>query len=138
MGPVIFEDDIYAPQPLRPHEIKIRVQATRIRCRDVQVINGKLPDQSHDQECAGIIIKVGTGVTNLSVGDRIAAWCVDTFGTHARLSARLAHKIPDAMSFEVAASLSVAYTIIYYSLLHVSRLEAGETILIHEAVASIG
>ena len=42
------------------------------------------------------------------------------------------------MSFETAASIPVVYTTAYYSLVHLTRLKRGETVLIHSAAGGVG
>lgn len=136
-SPLIFEDDP-RPQALQPNEVEIKVQAATLNIRDIQILNGDLLAGKPGQECAGTITNVANGVKGFAVGDRVVAWCAGTFSTHARAAAKFVQKIPDEIGFEVASTLPLAYTNAHYALHHVAHLEAGETVLIHEAASVIG
>ncbi|KAF1941682.1 hypothetical protein EJ02DRAFT_491319 [Clathrospora elynae] len=137
-GPFVFEDYLSTSQSLHSDEVEIEVYAASINSRDLRALNGELQDGKLGQECAGTITKVGSGITHLSVGDRVAAWCTDTYATHVRTTATLAYKIPETIDFETAATLPSAYVTAYNALSHVARLEADERVLIHNAADSVG
>ncbi|KAJ4376392.1 hypothetical protein N0V83_001675 [Neocucurbitaria cava] len=137
-GPFVFEDDLLTAQPLQPDEVQIEIQATGLNSKDIRVILGDLSNETPGQECAGIITSTGSSVSHLSVGDRVVAWCAGAFATHLRTTAALVHKIPDTMSFEVAATSPVAYITGYHALIHVARVAACEKVLIHEAASNLG
>lgn len=137
-GPFVFDDDVSVLEPLKPNEVEISVQATNLSTRDVQIINGESPDGKIGQECAGVITRIGRSVSNFAVGDRVATWCPGALATHTRITAAFAHRIPDNVSFEVAATLPLAQVTAHYSLLQVGRLTAGETVLIHDAASLVG
>lgn len=136
-GPV-WEEDVSAPTPLSPNEVMINVQASVLDTEDVEILNNGSGDRLPGQECSGIITGIGSNVGHLSVGDRVACWSRGTFTTCLRTQAAFVQKIPDVTSFEVAATLPLAYSTAYYSLVHIARLAKGETVLIHEATGSVG
>ena len=47
-------------------------------------------------------------------------------------------KLPSQLSFEDATTLPVAFLTAYYSLVHLARLEPGETVLIHGGAGAVG
>ncbi|KAH9879452.1 hypothetical protein IAQ61_001270 [Plenodomus lingam] len=136
-GPFIFEDDSTDSLPMGADEVEISVQAASLGPRDIQVLNGEIPSQTLGQECAGIVTKVGSNVSSLSIGNRVVAWRDGTLATNIRTSGPAVHRIPDTMSFEHAATLPLAYTTAHYALHHVAHLDAEETVLIHEAGSSV-
>ncbi|CAO2658326.1 Nn.00g060490.m01.CDS01 [Neocucurbitaria sp. VM-36] len=138
VGSFVFEHDQAITQSLNPDEVEIEIQATGLNSIDVQVITGDLSNEPLGQECAGIIRNTGTNVSHLSAGDRVVAWSTGAFATHLRTTAAFVHKIPQTMSFEVAATSPLAYVTGYYAIVHVAHVAAGEAVLIHEAASSVG
>jgi NADPH:quinone reductase-like Zn-dependent oxidoreductase len=77
-------------------------------------------------------------VAGFQAGDRVAAFTQGAFATRARAKASFAFKIPRYISLEAAASLPLAYSTAYYSLVELGRLGEGETVLIHSAAGAVG
>jgi NADPH:quinone reductase-like Zn-dependent oxidoreductase len=65
------------------------------------------------------------------VGDRVIAWCPDTFATHVRAEAIYVYKVLDTMNLESATTAPLAFTTAYCALVHTARLATGESILVH-------
>ena len=102
-----------------------------IFCRDIMVSMGLVADTLLGVDAAGIVKRVGSAVTRVKPGDRIAA-----FGGYANLvhiDEGLVEVLPPEMSLEEGASLPTIVATAYQSLNEVARLEKGETILIHSA-----
>jgi NADPH:quinone reductase-like Zn-dependent oxidoreductase len=106
--------------------------------KDVMIAMGQLSSDYIGIECSGIVSKVGSKVTDLSVGDRVSAMSEGAYATFTRNKATSAFKIPDGMSFETAATIPVVYCTAYYSLIDLGRLCKGETVLIHAAAGGVG
>lgn len=90
-------------------------------------------------EASGIVIRAGSGVTNVQAGDRVAILC--PLGTHKTLvnvKSSLATKLPDSLTFEEAVSVPVAYITAYHALVNVARLSAGQSVLVHAATGAVG
>ncbi|KAH7381320.1 polyketide synthase-like protein [Phaeosphaeria sp. MPI-PUGE-AT-0046c] len=134
----VWEEDMSAPTPLKPTEVKIHVQASVLDPEDIEILNNGGSNHRPGKECSGIVDSIGSNVGHLSVGDRVTCWSRDTFTTSLRTQAAFVHKIPDEMSFETAATLPLAYSTAYYSLVYIARIAKGETVLIHEATAPVG
>jgi len=134
----VWEDDATTSRPLKRTEIEMQVQASSLDATDISIINGQVVACRPGQECSGLVTKVGSGVEHLSVGDHVVAWSPDTFSTHIRAQTALVSKIPGSMSFEVAATIPLAYATAWYSLVHTGRLSAGEKVFIHEAADPVG
>jgi zearalenone synthase (highly reducing iterative type I polyketide synthase) len=106
--------------------------------RDVLVMMGNIPDNLIGHEASGIISRVGRKVTSFREGDRV---CTIGHGCHRsayRTAANLAHKIPDGMSFEEAATVPLVYCTAYTALVAIARAQKGQTILIHAAAGGVG
>ena len=99
---------------------------------------GLVSDTELGADAAGIIRRVGSEVTLVKPGDRIATFCLGSYRTLLRTREDLVAKIPDTMSFEDAASLPCVYVTAYQSIYEAARLRRGETILIHSAAGGLG
>ena len=134
-----FEDDLAFDEPLKSDEVEICVKAVGVNFKDVMIAMGQLPANSVGCECSGIITRVGgAAATMFQQGDRICCMLDGAYRNRARLSAFTAAKIPDAMTFEVAAAIPVVFCTVLYSLFHVAHLTAGESILIHTGAGGVG
>ncbi|RMJ15894.1 hypothetical protein CDV36_004437 [Fusarium kuroshium] len=131
-----FKDDIELP--LAEDEIEIEVAATGMNFKDVVIAMGQVSSPYLGVECSGIVSKIGSRVTSLSVGDRVCAMSLGAYSTFARCPATSAAIIPESMSFETAASIPVVYSTAYYGIVDLAHLEPGERILIHAASGGVG
>ncbi|KAK3986584.1 putative polyketide synthase protein [Cladorrhinum sp. PSN332] len=125
-------------RPLREREIEVKVAATGMNFKDVVISMGQLASPYIGVECSGTVSRVGSAVTSLTVGDRVCAMSEGAYGTYAYCAATSAARIPDSMSFELAASIPVVYCTAHYSLIELARLSAGEKVLIHAAAGGVG
>lgn len=130
-----------AEKPLKADEVQVDVKSAGLNFRDVMVAMGELVNNILGYEGAGVVTHVGAEVTDVKVGDRVIFVfngdnnCLQT---RTRVPQDLLAKIPDAMSFEEAASIPVVFVTAYFCLYEVARLKAGETILVHAAAGGTG
>ena len=94
---------------------------------------GLVPNTVLGLDAAGTIKQVGSKVTLLKPGDRVATFCPGAFKNLLRTHETLVQRLPDDMTFEVGASLPCVYITAYQSLIEVARLGRDETVLIHSA-----
>jgi NADPH2:quinone reductase len=90
-------------------------------------------------EGAGVVGAVGEGA-GLAVGDRVA-YCSAGFGAYAQalnLPASRLVKLPDSVSFEVAAAMLLKGQTAEYLLQRTYPLKAGEMALFHAAAGGVG
>ncbi|KAI9744654.1 MAG: hypothetical protein M1818_002183 [Claussenomyces sp. TS43310] len=135
-----FVDDLDHEKELRGDQVEVEIKASGLNFRDIMVAMGEVPNTSFGDEGAGIVSKVGSDVTDIQVGDRVLIVNVElgTFQTYTRATRDYVAKIPDSMSFEVAAGIPVIYCTAIYCLYEIGRLSKGETILIHAAAGGMG
>lgn len=145
-----FLDTLYwQRKEMVPHlpdgHIEVEIRAVGLNAFDI--FAGKGIVHSHTEaenlrfgcEASGTIRRVGSGVTGLQLGDRVMFFNDGgSFATHAVIPSDLALKIPDSMAYEQAATIPVCFGTVLYSLVHVARVEKGETVLIHSACGGIG
>ncbi|KAK8129684.1 polyketide synthase PKS2 [Apiospora kogelbergensis] len=127
-------------EPLPADQIEVEIKATGLNFRDVMVAMGEVAAATFGHEGAGVVTKVGSGVTDVQIGDRMLVLSAlhGTFQTHTRIPREIAAKIPDDMAFEEAAGIPVIFSTAYHCLIEVARLKKGETVLIHAAAGGVG
>ncbi|WP_336319734.1 SDR family NAD(P)-dependent oxidoreductase [Streptomyces lavendofoliae] len=135
------------PQDPQAGEVVVRVRAAALNYRDVMLAEGMLPPGAEPAtpseprlglECAGDVIAVGEGVTDLAVGDRVFAFGHGTLASHVRVRTEQTGRIPSGMSYNEAATLAAVHLTVQHSLETCARLGAGETILVHGGAGGIG
>jgi NADPH:quinone reductase-like Zn-dependent oxidoreductase/pimeloyl-ACP methyl ester carboxylesterase/NADP-dependent 3-hydroxy acid dehydrogenase YdfG/acyl carrier protein len=131
-------------------EVELEVCASAINFKDVLHCLGMLEDFSRkagilravDQplgfECAGRVVRVGSGVEGLAVGDAVFTMAPSALASHVTIDRRLVHRMPGNLSFAQAASIPAAFMTAIYSLEKLARLRPGETVLIHACAGGVG
>ncbi|KAL8735751.1 MAG: hypothetical protein Q9166_000614 [cf. Caloplaca sp. 2 TL-2023] len=135
-----FVEDTTATAPLAANELRMQPRAYGVNFRDVMIALGQLEDASlMSSEHSGVVTEVGPNLANhLQVGDRICAWGGQAYAGSVTVSGDSVHRIPDNMTFETAASIPIVYATVYYGLVHIARVQKGESILIHSAAGGVG
>lgn len=131
-------DDRWVGKPLGEREVEIEVKASGVNFRDVMSSMGILNDSWLGLEAAGVITAVGSKVTRVKVGDRVAGCGTGAHTTNLRTTEVACAKIPDTMSFEEAAAMSVVHTTAYHALVNLAKLRKGQSVLIHAAAGGVG
>ena len=128
------------PRPPGRQEVQVRVKATGLNFADVMDALGLLPFDrpSFGVEFAGEISGVGDGVEGFTVGDRVFGAAAGSFDSHVTLACGKLRKIPDNLSFEDAATITVAFATAYYALHHVAGMKPGDKVLVHAAAGGVG
>lgn len=129
-----------------PGEVRIRHSAVGVNFIDTYFRTGlyaaKLP-LILGSEGAGIVEAVGSGVTHVAIGDRVA-YAARTQGSYAEartLDATPIVKLPDAIDFERAAAMMLKGLTVQYLLRRTSPhggLNAGDMIVWHAAAGGVG
>ncbi|MBV8634490.1 MAG: quinone oxidoreductase, partial [Burkholderiaceae bacterium] len=91
-------------------------------------------------EGAGTIEAVGTGVTHVAVGDRVA-YAGRPPGAYAQARVMPAAglvRLPDSIDFETAAAMMLQGLTVQYLFRRTFPLKGGETILFHAAAGGVG
>jgi len=120
-------------------QVEIEVEAAGLNFLDVLGAMAARPDLRPAEaprfgyECAGRVVRVGSSVTAFRVGDLVAAVSPNSMASHVIVPEVLCCHVPDRLTIEQAASVSVAYVTAWYGLEHMARLQKGESVLIHSA-----
>ncbi|WP_406293822.1 SDR family NAD(P)-dependent oxidoreductase [Embleya sp. NBC_00888] len=125
-------------EPLGSGELRVGVRAAGLNFRDVLIALGVYPGAaSMGGEGSGVVAGVGSGVSGFSVGDRVFG-LFPAFAPTAVADVRTVVKVPDAWSWEQAASVPVAFLTAYHGLVSVGRLGMGDSVLIHAGAGGVG
>ena len=90
-------------------------------------------------EAAGVVLALGTGVSWLKPGDRIAyAVNVGSYAEQRVIAADRVVKVPDGISDEQAAAMMLKGMTAEYLLRRTFPVKAGDTILYHAAAGGVG
>src|SRR6188474_1946370 len=143
-GPeVLTYEDVDLPAP-GPGQIRIKQGAIGINYIDTYFRQGMYPPPNGypftaGNEGSGDVVAVGSGVTDIKVGDRVAA--VAPLGGYAAeriLPAERAVKVPSNISHEQAAGMMLKGMTAEYLLRRTFKVEEGHTVLIHAAAGGVG
>ena len=133
------------PEPeLGEHDVRVRVKAAGLNFPDVLIIQGKYQFQPElpfipGNECSGEIEAVGAAVTRFKVGDKvISASGTGAFCEQIAVNENAVFPMPDALSFEQAAGVSITYFTSYYALKQRANIQPGETMLVLGAAGGVG
>ncbi len=89
-------------------------------------------------EGAGEVVEVGEGVTAFHVGDRVMGRCEPAFAEFGCMVADEVFPVPDGMSWEHAASATVACGTVHDALIGQGQLRAGEWVLVTGIASGVG
>jgi NADPH:quinone reductase len=91
-------------------------------------------------EGAGVVEAVGSGVTDLQPGDRVAyaGGPVGAYAEARNMPADRLVKLPDAIDFRTAAAMMLQGMTAQYLLRRTYRVQPGDPILIHAAAGGVG
>jgi NADPH:quinone reductase len=131
------------PEP-KPGEVLIRVAAAGVNRPDVLQRKGVYPPPQGvtdipGLEVAGEVVRTGNGVSDPAVGTQVCALVAG--GGYAEYVAAPAVQclpVPGKLSVEEAGALPETFFTVYYNVFIRSRLQSGETLLIHGGSSGIG
>ena len=142
-GPEVLElKDISLEKP-KADEVTIEHRAIGLNYIDTYHRSGlyalKLPT-GIGAEGAGIITEVGSNVKDFKTGDRVsyAGAPLGSYSTHRNYPTKNLVKVPDSISFKVAATLMTKGLTTFYLLHKTYPVQKGETVLFHAAAGGVG
>jgi NADPH2:quinone reductase len=141
-GPeVLTPTDLPIPTP-KPNEALVQIKAAGVNFVDVYFREGRYPAQLpfvEGQEAAGVVTEIGSDVTTVQPGDRVAYTSVlGSYAEYAAVPADRLVKIPGELDFEQAAAAMLQGMTAHYLVHSTYKLQADETALIHAAAGGVG
>jgi len=141
-GPeVLTPVDVPIPSP-KPDEALVQIKASGVNFVDVYFREGRYPTPLpfiNGQEAAGVVTDVGSEVTTLQPGDRVAySSRLGSYAEFAAVPADRLVKIPAGLDFDQAAAAMLQGMTAHYLLHSTYPLQKGQTALIHAAAGGVG
>jgi NADPH2:quinone reductase len=134
-------DELAVPAP-GAGEVRLRVEAAGVNFIDTYQRSGlyavQLP-HTLGMEAAGEVTAVGAGVTEFSVGDRVASVRVaGAYAAEALAPAAHTVKVPAGITTQTAAALMLQGMTAHYLACDTFPLQAGDTALVHAGAGGVG
>ncbi|MCT4777031.1 MULTISPECIES: quinone oxidoreductase family protein [Exiguobacterium] len=143
-GPEVLSYADIATPTIQADEVLVRMKAVGLNFADVYRRKGNYhlvgePPYVLGYEGAGIIEAVGTDITSLQIGDRIAF--ADVPHANAEFVAVPSEKaipLPDSISFETAASIMLQGLTAHYLVHDSYMIQPGDVAVVHAAAGGVG
>ena len=141
-GPEVLSwDSIEVGEP-GPGQVRLRQTAIGLNYIDVYMRTGLYPldfPALLGMEAAGVVDALGEGVTELSIGDRVAYAMVPGAYAEARLidATRLV-RLPEGIDDQTAAAMMLKGLTAHYLLFRSYPVKAGDNILVYAAAGGVG
>jgi NADPH2:quinone reductase len=144
-GPEVLRyEDVEVGEP-GPGEVRLRHVAVGLNYADTYFRNGTYPipmPNGMGVEASGVVQAVGEGVTNVVVGDRVTyTGFLNTLGAYSTerlISAAPLIKLPETISFETAAAMTMRGLTSSYLMRRIYDFKPGDSILLHAAAGGVG
>jgi NADPH2:quinone reductase len=142
-GPeVLTQAEIDRPSPA-PTQILVDVAVSGVNFLDVYQRTGASPLQpgfSAGVEGVGVVVEVGTTVTDIRVGQRVGWFSggQGTFADFAVVEADKAVPVPDEVDDETAAAVLMQGVTAHYLATDTYPIQPGDPVLVHAAAGGVG
>ncbi len=143
-GPTSLRVDELPEPTAGAGQVVIDVRAAGVNFPDVLITYGNYQFKPATPfipggEAAGVVTAIGSGVTAVAVGDRVAATVL--YGAYAErivVPEMAVVKLPDAVSFEVGAATLLTYATTYHALVDRAAIQRDESLLVLGAAGGVG
>ncbi len=135
--------EVPTPEP-GSGEVRIAIRAASLNFPDILIVQGKYQAKPAlpfvpGSEFSGVVDALGAGVTQLKIGDAVAAMgSTGGFATHAVVNAQQVLKLPPGFALEDGAAFALTYGTTHHALIDRAALQAGETVLVLGAAGGVG
>lgn len=133
---------------LHSHEVRIKVTASAVNFIDTLIRSGNMPPGMMPElpftpgvECIGEVTELGTQVSELTVGDKVAYFGKIGAATYAEeviANADELVKISSEIKDAEAAVIPVNYATAYHMLHTIANVQKGDILLVHAAAGGVG
>ncbi|GLZ02802.1 quinone oxidoreductase [Actinomadura sp. NBRC 104412] len=141
-GPEVLEATEREDPVPGPGEVLIELAASGVNYIDVYFRTGAYPQPTPyvpGVEGAGTVAALGEGVTDFSVGDRVAWVNVPgSYAQYAAVPADLVVPVPDEVDLQVAAASLLQGVTAEYLTRSTDQVRPGDTVLVHAAAGGMG
>ncbi|MBP4000075.1 NAD(P)H-quinone oxidoreductase [Pseudomonas koreensis] len=144
-APDVLELVEVANPEVRPDDLLVRVYAAGVNRADLTHRTGGYGRPNFGDsliiglEIAGEVIGKGSAVTGFEAGDRIMGVVGGgAYAELARIDYRMAMHIPAQLDYVHAAAIPEVFVTAHEAMMHLARLKAGDSVLIHAAAGGVG
>ncbi|SCZ40408.1 putative PIG3 family NAD(P)H quinone oxidoreductase [Pseudomonas sp. LAIL14HWK12:I2] len=144
-APDVLELVEVASPEVRPDDLLVRVYAAGVNRADLTHRTGGYGRPNFGDsmiiglEIAGEVIGKGSAVTGFEAGDRIMGVVGGgAYAELARIDYRMAMHIPAQLGYVHAAAIPEVFVTAHEAMMHLARLKAGDSVLIHAAAGGVG
>ncbi|WP_057894170.1 NADP-dependent oxidoreductase [Lacticaseibacillus brantae] len=139
-GPEVFEQfSLPTPEPIS-NQIQIEVKAVGLNNRER--MERKLASSGRQivtgRDVTGVVSKLGDGVTNYTVGQRVIAHTEHGDAQYVVADLDAVTPLPDSISFEVGAAMITPGITAYKALNFFTQMQPSQTIIIKGASGGVG
>ncbi|MFF7939418.1 quinone oxidoreductase family protein [Nocardia gamkensis] len=141
-GPEVLKY-VEVPDPrIGPDQLLVETRAIGVNFIDTYIRTGRYPQDVPyipGAEGTGVVVEVGSEVTEFAVGDRVA-WSAapGSYAPKVAVPAAVAIPVPDGVDPPVAASALLQGMTAHYLIESIYRPEPGETVLVHAGAGGVG
>ena len=136
-------ENIQKPNP-KSNQIRLKIMSCGLNFADILMTSGTYQETPQlpfvlGMEVSGVVDALGSNVTNLSIGDRVAV-----FGGHGGLAEygcfdlSRCVQLPKQMNFDDAAAFQIAYGTSHLALDYRAKTKPGDTLLVLGASGGVG
>ncbi|WP_413458082.1 NAD(P)H-quinone oxidoreductase [Herbaspirillum huttiense] len=144
-GPEVLRMGDFMTPEIRPADLLVRTHAAGVNRADLTHRRGGYgrPDFGDSSimglEIAGEVIAVGTDVQGYKIGDRVMGIVGGgAYAEMARIDYRMAMPVPEGLDYIQAAAITEVFVTAHEALIHLGKLEPGETVLVHAGAGGVG
>ena len=125
------------PRSLKPREVRISVEAAGLNFKDVLCALGVIDEDFLGRDMCGHVIDVGSEVSTVSVGERVAGLGFGAFAPETVTREELVAPAPEGISVSALAAVPTVFVTaaLAYKL---AGLKAGDRVLIHAGTGGVG
>lgn len=140
-GTFLEEREIPTPEPA-DGQLLVRVHAAGLNRgefmsrRDLHGGSGE--GRPAGTECAGEVVRLGSGVTGFRAGERVMATARGSFAEFVLMPAATAIPVPENLSWVEAACSPLIFLVVHDMLVAQGRIKAGEWVFIAAASSGVG
>jgi len=143
-GPNVLKYQDIDISPPAANEAQVRHKAIGLNYIDVYHRSGLYPlstlPSSIGMEGAGVVEEIGSEVTEVNIGDRVAyaAPPPGAYVEERNIASENLVKLPDSISFEQGAGMMLQGMTVEYLIRRTYPVKKGETVLVHAAAGGVG
>ncbi|KAL8901562.1 MAG: hypothetical protein Q9207_005141 [Kuettlingeria erythrocarpa] len=135
-----FAPEVDVATELKADHVEIDVKSVGLNAKDVFVYSGKVDTMgaTTSLECAGLVSRVGSGVSSLKPGDRVVCMAPGHFSSLEAFPEWACAKLQDHEEYHALSTLPLVFATAIYGLMDRANLQSGESVLIHSGAGGVG